>query len=199
MAGGNRRTDDRLVPYVMFTDPPLARVGLSEGEAQRNGIPVRVARLPMSNVLRTAATDENQGFMKVMVSANDYLILGFTMIGSKPVRSWLRSKPRCSPSFLTRSCVTPSSRTSRSPKVWALFSAMCRRERRELIVGKTGQLCHPPALRVAPNARTSQSMNTRTRGDNCRLRGYSNETGVGEGGQSGSTATSVPRFRSSST
>ncbi|HEX5459951.1 MAG TPA: FAD-dependent oxidoreductase [Steroidobacteraceae bacterium] len=35
MAGGNRRTDDRLVPYVMFTDPPLARVGLSEGEAQR--------------------------------------------------------------------------------------------------------------------------------------------------------------------
>ena len=43
MAGGNRRTDDRLVPYVMFTDPPLARVGLSEGEAQRNGIPVRVA------------------------------------------------------------------------------------------------------------------------------------------------------------
>ncbi|MBB3144011.1 pyruvate/2-oxoglutarate dehydrogenase complex dihydrolipoamide dehydrogenase (E3) component [Phyllobacterium trifolii] len=43
MAGGNRRTDERLVPYVMFTDPPLARVGLSEGEAQRKNIPVRVA------------------------------------------------------------------------------------------------------------------------------------------------------------
>ena len=43
MAGGDRRTTDRLVPYVMFTDPPLARVGLSEGEAQRRGVPVRVA------------------------------------------------------------------------------------------------------------------------------------------------------------
>jgi pyruvate/2-oxoglutarate dehydrogenase complex dihydrolipoamide dehydrogenase (E3) component len=83
MAGGNRRTDDRLVPYVMFTDPPLARVGVSEGEAQRNGIPVRIARLPMSNVLRTEATDETEGFMKVVVSANDDRILGFTMIGSE--------------------------------------------------------------------------------------------------------------------
>ena len=83
MAGGNRRTDDRLVPYVMFTDPPLARVGLSEGEAQRKAIPVRVGRLPMSSVLRTEATDETQGFMKVVVSANDDRILGFTMIGSE--------------------------------------------------------------------------------------------------------------------
>ena len=40
MAGGNRRTGDRLVPYVMFTDPPLARVGLSEGEARRQGVAV---------------------------------------------------------------------------------------------------------------------------------------------------------------
>jgi pyruvate/2-oxoglutarate dehydrogenase complex dihydrolipoamide dehydrogenase (E3) component len=83
MAGGNRRTDDRLVPYVMFTDPPLARVGLSEGEAQRKGIAVRVARLPMSNVLRTEATDETQGFMKVVVATDDDRILGFTMIGSE--------------------------------------------------------------------------------------------------------------------
>jgi len=82
MAGGNRRTDDRLAPYVMFTDPPLARVGLSEGEAKRKGIPVRVAQLPMSKILRTQATDETQGFMKVVVSANDDRILGFTMIGS---------------------------------------------------------------------------------------------------------------------
>jgi pyruvate/2-oxoglutarate dehydrogenase complex dihydrolipoamide dehydrogenase (E3) component len=83
MAGGNRRTDDRLIPYVMFTDPPLARVGLSEGEAQRKAIPVRVARLPMNNILRTQATDETQGFMKVVVSASDDRILGFTMIGSE--------------------------------------------------------------------------------------------------------------------
>jgi len=83
MAGGNRRTSDRLVPYVMFTDPPLARVGLSEGEAQRQGVPVRVAKLPMSRVLRTLATDETQGFMKAVVSATDDRILGFTMIGSE--------------------------------------------------------------------------------------------------------------------
>lgn len=83
MAGGNRRTDDRLVPYVMFTDPPLARVGISEGEAKRNGIPVRSASLPMNNVLRTEATDEVQGFMKVVIGANDDRIRGFTMIGSE--------------------------------------------------------------------------------------------------------------------
>ena len=60
MAGGDRRTGDRLVPYVMFTEPPLARIGLSEGEARRKGIPVRVASLPMKRVLRTEATDETQ-------------------------------------------------------------------------------------------------------------------------------------------
>ncbi len=83
LAGGNRSTRDRLVPYTMFTDPPLARVGLSEGQAQRDGIDVRVAKLPMGAVLRTGATDETQGFMKVVVGASDDRILGFTMIGSE--------------------------------------------------------------------------------------------------------------------
>lgn len=83
MAGGHRRTDDRLVPYVMFTEPPLARVGLSEGEAERQGIPVRVAKLPMGRVLRTEATDEKQGWMKAIVSASDDRVLGFTMIGAE--------------------------------------------------------------------------------------------------------------------
>jgi pyruvate/2-oxoglutarate dehydrogenase complex dihydrolipoamide dehydrogenase (E3) component len=83
MAGGNRRTDDRLIPNVVFTDPPLARVGLSEAEAQRQGISVRAGKLAMNNVLRTEATDETQGFMKVLVGAKDDRILGFTMIGSE--------------------------------------------------------------------------------------------------------------------
>ncbi|HLZ67000.1 MAG TPA: FAD-dependent oxidoreductase [Aliidongia sp.] len=83
MAGGNRSTSDRLIPHVMFTDPPLARVGLSEGEALRHGIPVRVAKLPMRKVLRTFATDEAEGFMKVLVAAKDDRILGFTMVGSE--------------------------------------------------------------------------------------------------------------------
>jgi pyruvate/2-oxoglutarate dehydrogenase complex dihydrolipoamide dehydrogenase (E3) component len=81
MAGGNRSTSDRLIPYVVFTDPPLARVGLSEADAQRQGIPVRVAKLPMTKVLRTEATDETQGFMKVLVGHDDR-VLGFAMIGS---------------------------------------------------------------------------------------------------------------------
>jgi pyruvate/2-oxoglutarate dehydrogenase complex dihydrolipoamide dehydrogenase (E3) component len=83
MAGGKRRTDDRLIPNVVFTDPPLARVGLSEAEAQRQGISVRAGKLAMNNVLRTEATDETQGFMKVLVGAKDDRILGFTMIGSE--------------------------------------------------------------------------------------------------------------------
>jgi pyruvate/2-oxoglutarate dehydrogenase complex dihydrolipoamide dehydrogenase (E3) component len=82
LAGGHRTTSDRLVPYCMFTDPLLAHVGLSETDAQRQGIAVRVARLPMAAVLRTEATDEKQGFMKVLVGADDR-ILGFTMIGSE--------------------------------------------------------------------------------------------------------------------
>ena len=82
LVGGNRTTSDRLVPYCMFTDPLLAHVGLSEEEAQRKGIAVRVAKLPMSAVLRTEATDEKQGFMKALIGADDH-ILGFTMIGSE--------------------------------------------------------------------------------------------------------------------
>jgi pyruvate/2-oxoglutarate dehydrogenase complex dihydrolipoamide dehydrogenase (E3) component len=81
LAGGYRTTRDRLVPYCMFTDPALAHVGLSEREAERRHIAVRVAKLPTSTVLRTQATDETQGFMKALVGADDR-ILGFTMIGA---------------------------------------------------------------------------------------------------------------------
>jgi pyruvate/2-oxoglutarate dehydrogenase complex dihydrolipoamide dehydrogenase (E3) component len=83
MAGGNRGTGDRLIPHVVFTDPPLARVGLSEGDAQRQGVRARVAKIPMRKVLRTLATDETEGFMKVLVGAKDDRILGFAMIGSE--------------------------------------------------------------------------------------------------------------------
>jgi pyruvate/2-oxoglutarate dehydrogenase complex dihydrolipoamide dehydrogenase (E3) component len=83
LAGGSRTTRDRLIPYCMFTDPPLARVGLGESEAQRQGIEVRVAKLPTSAVLRTHTIDETQGFMKALVAARDDHILGFTMIGAE--------------------------------------------------------------------------------------------------------------------
>jgi len=83
LAGGTRSTRDRLIPYCMFTDPPLAHVGLGEREAQLQGVSVRLARLPMSAVLRTRTTGETRGFMKALVAGNDDRILGFTMIGAE--------------------------------------------------------------------------------------------------------------------
>jgi pyruvate/2-oxoglutarate dehydrogenase complex dihydrolipoamide dehydrogenase (E3) component len=82
-AGGNRSTRGRLIPYVLFSDPPLAHVGMTESEAQKQGLPVRLAKLPMSHVLRTEATDETEGFMKVLVSQGDDRIVGFTMLGAE--------------------------------------------------------------------------------------------------------------------
>ncbi len=81
LAGGARSTRDRLIPFCMFTDPPLARVGLSEGEAQSRGIGVRIAKLPTSTVLRTWTIAETGGFMKALVDARHDRILGFTMLG----------------------------------------------------------------------------------------------------------------------
>src|SRR5882724_8732940 len=81
LAGGHRTTRDRLIPFCLFTDPPLARVGLSEGEAGRRGVEVRVATLPMSAVLRTQTIAETHGFMKALVDAQSDRILGFTMLG----------------------------------------------------------------------------------------------------------------------
>jgi len=83
LAGGARTTRNRLVPYCVFTDPPLARVGLSEADAQRQDVDVRVARLPMSSVLRAQTTGETQGFMKALVGARHDRVLGFTMIGAE--------------------------------------------------------------------------------------------------------------------
>ena len=80
LAGGHSTTRDRLVPYCLFTDPPMARVGLSEVEAKRRGVAVRVAKLPMAAVLRTRTLAETRGFMKALVGEDDR-ILGFAMIG----------------------------------------------------------------------------------------------------------------------
>jgi pyruvate/2-oxoglutarate dehydrogenase complex dihydrolipoamide dehydrogenase (E3) component len=81
LAGGNRTTRGRLIPFCLFTDPELARVGLNETEARRRGVPVRVARSPMGAVLRTWTIGENRGFMKALVDGRSDRILGFTMFG----------------------------------------------------------------------------------------------------------------------
>ena len=83
LAGGDRSTRHRLIPYAMFTEPPLARVGLSEGEAARAGISVRTATLPIEMVLRSRTMSETRGFMKAVVAADSDRILGFTMLGAE--------------------------------------------------------------------------------------------------------------------
>ena len=81
LAGKERSTDGRLVPYCAFIDPELGRVGLDESTAARRGIAVRIAKLPMSAVLRARAMVETRGFMKMLVDARSDRILGFTMLG----------------------------------------------------------------------------------------------------------------------
>jgi pyruvate/2-oxoglutarate dehydrogenase complex dihydrolipoamide dehydrogenase (E3) component len=82
LAGRPRMTRDRLIPYCMYIDPELGRVGLDETEAKRRGIAVRVARLPMSSVLRARTIGATRGFMKALIDQHSDRILGFTMLGS---------------------------------------------------------------------------------------------------------------------
>jgi pyruvate/2-oxoglutarate dehydrogenase complex dihydrolipoamide dehydrogenase (E3) component len=79
--GGTRVTTGRLVPFCMFTDPELARVGLSETEAAARGIAYRLFKVPMEAVLRAHTTLEMRGFMKALVDTGSDRILGFTMFG----------------------------------------------------------------------------------------------------------------------
>ena len=79
--GGNRNTRDRLIPYCVFIDPPLARVGIDELQARADNIPYRIASLPMAAVLRTRTLSETRGFMKVIIDAHSDRILGFAAFG----------------------------------------------------------------------------------------------------------------------
>jgi pyruvate/2-oxoglutarate dehydrogenase complex dihydrolipoamide dehydrogenase (E3) component len=81
--GGSRTTRDRLVPFCMFTDPELARVGLNETEAKARGIAYRFAKMPMAGVLRAVAIGETRGFVKMLVDAESDRILGFTAFGAE--------------------------------------------------------------------------------------------------------------------
>ena len=80
---GNRTTHKRLIPFCMFADPELARVGLNESEARASGIPYRVAKIPMAAVLRTRTLSEMGGFLKALIGAESDEILGFTAIGNE--------------------------------------------------------------------------------------------------------------------
>ena len=82
LSGRQRTTRDRLIPYCMFIDPELSRVGLGETEAKRRGIALRVSRLSINSVLRARTTGETRGFMKALIDARSDRILGFTMLGA---------------------------------------------------------------------------------------------------------------------
>jgi len=82
IAGGHRVTTGRQVPFCLFTDPELARIGLSETEARQRGMPYRVTKLPMAAVFRAMTVSETDGFMKMLVDTESDKILGFTMLGS---------------------------------------------------------------------------------------------------------------------
>ena len=77
-SAGHRVTTGRQVPFCMFTDPELARVGLSEKEAKARGIVYRLAKIPMVAVLRTRTLSETRGFIKAPIDTQSDRILGFT-------------------------------------------------------------------------------------------------------------------------
>ena len=78
---GNASIEGRLVPYTVFMDPQLGRVGLSEKEARAQGIDFKVARMPMSYVARALETDETRGLMKALVDPGSGRILGAAILG----------------------------------------------------------------------------------------------------------------------
>jgi pyruvate/2-oxoglutarate dehydrogenase complex dihydrolipoamide dehydrogenase (E3) component len=83
LAGIERTTTGRLVPYCLFTDPELARFGLSESEAQSRGIAYRLAKIPGTYVLRSRTLSEPRGFYKALVAADSDRMLGFTAFGTE--------------------------------------------------------------------------------------------------------------------
>jgi pyruvate/2-oxoglutarate dehydrogenase complex dihydrolipoamide dehydrogenase (E3) component len=81
LAGRNRVTTGRQVPFCMFTDPELARVGMNEKEAKAKGIGYRVMKIPMAADLRTRTLSETRGFMKALIDLDSDRILGITVFG----------------------------------------------------------------------------------------------------------------------
>ena len=72
-----------MVPYCMFTDPQLGRIGITEMEAEELGLDYSVAKIPMKNIARAIETSETRGFMKAVVDNKTKQILGATIIGAE--------------------------------------------------------------------------------------------------------------------
>jgi dihydrolipoamide dehydrogenase len=83
LEGGKASTQDRLVPYVVFMDPQLGRIGLTETQAKAQGRNFRVAKMPMTYVSRAVEVDRARGLMKALVDANTDQILGCAILGEQ--------------------------------------------------------------------------------------------------------------------
>jgi pyruvate/2-oxoglutarate dehydrogenase complex dihydrolipoamide dehydrogenase (E3) component len=81
LEGGHATTKGRLVPYTVFIDPQLGRIGLTETEAENRGLKTRVAKLPMSSVARAIEMSETRGFLKAVVDADSKKLLGCAVLG----------------------------------------------------------------------------------------------------------------------
>jgi pyruvate/2-oxoglutarate dehydrogenase complex dihydrolipoamide dehydrogenase (E3) component len=80
--GKSRTIDDRVVPYALYTDPELGRVGLSEKEARAKGYRLKIGSVPMAYVARAIERGETKGLMKIVIDADTDRILGATILGS---------------------------------------------------------------------------------------------------------------------
>lgn len=81
LGDGGATTTDRLLPYTVFIDPELGRIGMTEREARETGRQIMVAKLPMKSVARALEVDETRGFMKAIIDAESGLILGAAVLG----------------------------------------------------------------------------------------------------------------------
>ena len=126
LAGIDRVTTGRLVPFCLFTDPELARIGLSESEARSRGIAYRLAKIPVAAFIRPWTLSESRGFYKTLVAADSDRILGFTAFapeaGEVMTIVQIRDDREDCP---TRRCAMRSWSTRRWRKGLPRFSARC--------------------------------------------------------------------------
>ena len=95
LENGTASTTNRLVPYTVFIDPQLGRIGLSEAEARRQNRAIRVAKMPMNYVARALEVSESRGFLKAIVDASTNQILGATVLGLEAVTEAALENAEC--------------------------------------------------------------------------------------------------------
>lgn len=83
LEGGHRTTKDRPVPYTVFTDPELGRIGMTLKEARDAGYTVRVAKMPAASIARAYETGEDRGLVKILVDSDTEQILGASILAGQ--------------------------------------------------------------------------------------------------------------------